>query len=69
MLSAELLGSGGVKDGVFDGFLVWDIQLPSATGLRTGCVWLIWPLPRPVELLRGGMELGDLKVSDTILPR
>lgn len=24
------------------------------------------PLPRPVELLRGGMELGDLKASDTI---
>lgn len=29
-------------------------------------MWLTEPLPRPLELLRGGMELGDLKVSDTI---
>lgn len=66
ILSAELLGSGGVKDGVVDGFFVCDIQLPSATGLRIGCIWLTEPLPRPLELLRGGMELGDLNVSDTI---
>lgn len=24
-------------------------------------------MPRPVELLRGGMEFGDLKLSDTMV--
>ncbi len=36
ILSAGLLGAGGVNDGVVDGFLRWDIQLPSVTGLRIG---------------------------------
>lgn len=47
--------------------LRWLIQSPSGTGLRTGLegMWLrpFWP----VEEVRGGMALGERRLSDTIV--
>ena len=53
--------------GPMDERLRWLIQSPSGTGLRTGLegVWLrpFWP----VEEVRGGMALGERRLSDTII--
>jgi hypothetical protein len=44
----------------------WDIQSPGATGCSTGFVgvyvWRGWPL----EEVRGGMALGELRLLDAI---
>ena len=45
----------------------WLIQSPSGTGLRTGFEGTWFRLFWPVDEVRGGMALGERRLSDTIL--
>ena len=67
-VGVESEAGGLVVENVVNSFLVefGAIQSPSGTGFSTGFVGLEKLMVRPVELLRGGMALGDGKFSDTI---
>ena len=56
-----------MEGGVAGSFLLLDSQSPSGTGVRIGWVGFILPLPSPDELLRGGIALGDVGLSETIV--
>ena len=48
-------------------FLPGDIQAASDTGFKTGLATGEYPILRPVELVRGGIALGDGKFSVVIM--
>lgn len=52
--------------GVWD-FFPCDIQAASDTGFKTGLAAGESPMFRPVELVRGGIALGDGKFSVVIM--
>lgn len=68
-LSAEpgVFGLEELIEAVAECFLLCDNQSPSGTGVSTGWAGFILPLPSPVELVRRGITLGDLKFSETIV--
>lgn len=53
-----LLVSGGLR---------WAIQSPSGTGRRTGLLGMWFKELMPEEEVRGGMALGDMRLSDTMV--